>query len=122
MWTYTLYMLDAFIRRRGKYSNIKFKFEDFSNFVFEDLWKNQKIVFHDTAKDLLKDVRYLGELNLVQYNENSNRISITDGQYATIRKITVELKNDPIRERVPLVATYINKIEASVPTRAPGRR
>jgi hypothetical protein len=55
MWTYTAYILKGFAEKG--YSELKFN--ELSEFVFEDMYKKAGLIFHDDRESLFNDLRFL---------------------------------------------------------------
>lgn len=70
MFTYTAYILNRF-GERNDYDAVRFS--DLSSFVFDDLWRGQKLSFYESKEELLDDLRYLDRLNVVKLRGNVRR-------------------------------------------------
>jgi len=107
MWTYTAYMLNKYAERNPKRSGISF--DNFSNFVFDILWKNYKVVFHDGKGDLLCDLKYLEKLKVLDLKEgigfkNKNKL----------KQIAEVVENSSLLTGVKLLDTYRERVDKAI--------
>jgi len=67
MWTYTTYILGKYSEKceQGSQGN-DMLFKDIAGFVFDVLWRKEKLVFHDGDEDLYDDFRYLEKIGIVE--------------------------------------------------------
>ena len=65
MWTYTAYILCKYLERHPE-KREGLKFSDFADFIFNELWRKGRVVFHDGAEDLFSDILYLVKLGILE--------------------------------------------------------
>ncbi len=119
MWTYTTYIFGKYCEkcegRPQKCDDLQFK--EFSDFVFDILWRKKKLVFHDGEEDLYDDFRYLQKLGIVQLEGNENniekvRIKITD--QTKLNKIVKVVEDSANLTGVKLFDQYTIRINEAV--------
>jgi hypothetical protein len=93
---------------------LKIPFDEFANFVFDELWGKHGLAFHDTKDDLEKDIDLLSKLGIVEYDDRMERISVDLEQLKLLQTIAEGMHRDPIRKKIPLVNEYLSRIEQTV--------
>ncbi len=86
-------------------------FKDFADFVFRILWRQKGLTFHDSEKDLEKDIHLLSKLGLFDYDVDRKVIEIDEEDLQILTKIVNGMKQDPTRKMIPLINEYIETIE-----------
>jgi hypothetical protein len=110
-------MIYAFLRetRRNFDRPLRFRFQELSEFVFNKLWGERKIVFHDSETDLENDLRLLSKLGLVHYDARAHVVTMDPDDLQTLRKIAEGMRKDPARHQVPIIDEYLSRIETAIP-------
>ena len=87
MWTYTTYIFGKYCEKCGNEEQkcIDLSFKTFSEFMFDVLWRKQKLVFHDGEEDLFSDFKYLQKLGIVEIKGEAGKMEeailhIKDGE------------------------------------------
>src|SRR3990170_6570611 len=105
MWTYTIYIIYTYIQheRPGQdyEGTMHIAVKNFVNFVFNIIWTEHRIAFHDSEEDLKKDLKLLSRFGIIDYSNEV--ITITSSQLSTLEGIGQAFKNDPMRTRMPIV-------------------
>ncbi|RLE57265.1 MAG: hypothetical protein DRJ40_02830 [Thermoprotei archaeon] len=92
-------MLYSLLKRKGITKETKLKFNEFTEFVFNRVWGEQGVVFHESDENLERDLKYLSKLGIVKYNENEKVIEINEDYLKTLEQIAKDLENDPLIEK-----------------------
>lgn len=112
-------MIWAFLREGGKSldskSALEFKLQDLSDFVFKKLWRERRIVFHDTEADLEKDLELLAKLRIIDYDPRTRAVTIDPEKMRTLNRIAEGMRKDPMRGKVPIINEYLRRIEMEIP-------
>lgn len=119
MWTYTTYMIYAFLQnRKGRVDHNKpaeVNFKDLTDFVFRKLWGEGGLVFHDSDRDLENDLKLLDKLGIIQYDTRQRIITMEPEEMKILDKIAHGMREDPVRHRVPIINEYLSRIEKAIP-------
>ena len=113
LWTYTAYILNRFGERNG-YSDMKFK--ELSEFIFDNLWRKQHLVFHDGKEDLMCDLRYLDKIKVIkleEYGPNINKSNIYLGNRTILKKASEKIEESALRTGLKLFDEYKEKIDSA---------
>lgn len=115
MWTYTAYILSKYLAKEPS-KETELKFTEFANFVFKVLWRQEKLVFHDSIEDLLLDIKYLEKLGIVtlQEDENLEKITISVRDKVKLRQAAKIVEESATLTGVELLNTYVQKINRAV--------
>lgn len=115
MWTYTAYILSKYLEKDPS-KETELKFTELANFVFKKLWREQKLVFHDSIEDLLLDIKYLEKLGIValQEGENLDKITISVRDKAKLKQAAKIVEDSAMLTGVELLNTYVQKINRAV--------
>lgn len=93
---------------------LEISFEEFANFVFNVLWGDKGLVFHDTKEDLEKDIDLLSKLGIVAYNKRSKNIVINFEHMKLLTKLAEGMQKDPMRSKIKIIDEYLTTIEKSI--------
>jgi hypothetical protein len=105
MWTYTAYILNGLGKLNG-YGNLDEK--TLSKFVFDDLWRKNKLTFHDGEEDLMDDLRYLERLKVIGLNGKT--ITLNKGKLVKISDI---VENSGLLTGVKMFDEYKRRIDCA---------
>ena len=117
MWSITAYILCKISRGRG---GEPVRFSEIDRIVFDVLWREHKIVFHDDRRELFNDLRYMAKLGAVEIvgGDDMDRAEIVIRDREFFRKIEKEydsyIHNDNLRERFPLISKAIEIINDTI--------
>ncbi|MCS7114720.1 MAG: hypothetical protein RMJ15_01130 [Nitrososphaerota archaeon] len=115
MWTYTAYILSKYLAKEPS-KETELKFAEFANFVFKVLWRQEKLIFHDSIEDLLLDIKYLEKLGIVALREDENleKITISVRDKVKLRQAAKIVEESATLTGVELFNTYVQKINRAV--------
>ena len=71
MWTYASYILSK-VCEADAVDCTAISFEKLATFIFENLYKQKKIIFYDGKNDLLEDLSYLRDLNILDFDDKED--------------------------------------------------
>jgi len=112
MWTFTTYMVHAFIVRKNRNElPIKISLQELYNFECQELKRKQKLFLHGTIEELEEDLKFLSKIGVVKYNFRSQNIFIEKENLEKIEKIANFMKKDPMRKDLPILDEYLKRIE-----------
>jgi hypothetical protein len=107
MWTYTAYIINKF----GEHGYRELQFKELSDFVFNNLWKNGNLVFHDGDEDLLDDLRYLNKVKAIELREGKNiRMTLNRGCLGHMSRV---VEDSALLTGVKLFDEYKKRIDKS---------
>ena len=114
MWTYTLYILDKYMQKNDKRSELNF--EELANFIFVTLWRKHHLVFHDGRNDLREDLRYMSKLGMItlEDNEDFGRIKIKIANKEKLEQATEIVENSANLTGVKLFEDYKERIDEAL--------
>jgi hypothetical protein len=111
-------MIYVFLERKWRTSErsqrVNIGFQEFADFVFKELWGKHGIVFHDSEKDLERDLMLLSKLGIIHYDSLTKSITIDEEKMGTLNRIAEGMRKDPVRHRVPIIDEYFSRIEAAI--------
>ena len=119
MWTYTSYILGKYCEKCGKPEQecTDLPFKEFSDFIFDVLWRKKKLVFHDGEEDLLDDFVYLQKIGVVQLEGDEkvmDRIRIRIADKAKLFQIVKVVEESANTTKVKLFDEYNNIINEAL--------
>jgi hypothetical protein len=118
MWTYTLYILHAFVSAKKPQHNSDGSFTisitEFYDFVFDELWRKFQVTFYDDEEDLYEDLQLLAGMNFIKIADTGRHIIISKDQWETIENVANSFRTHPLRQNIPLVDEYFKRIEAII--------
>ncbi len=117
MWTYTTYIFGKYCEKCEPQECTDLSFKQFSDFVFDVLWRQKKLVFHDGEEDLFDDFVYLQKLGVVKLegdekNIEKARITITDKP--KLLKIVKVVEDSANLTKIKLFDVYTSRINEAV--------
>jgi hypothetical protein len=120
MWTYTTYILGKYSEKceQGPQKGNDMLFKDISGFVFDVLWRKEKLVFHDGDEDLFDDFRYLEKIGIVELEGNDKgnfektHIRIKDKE--KLAKIVKVVEDSANLTGVKLFDEYTSRINRAI--------
>jgi len=116
MWTYTIYILYKYFEKHSERSELNFS--ELANFIFNELWKKQRLVFHDGRDDLRQDLRYLHKLGMIQLEDNEDfaRIKIKVSDKEKLKRAANIVENSADLTGVKLFSDYKQRIKKALQT------
>jgi len=112
MWTFTTYMVYAFIvQNNEKELPMQISLKELYDFECKELKRKQKLFLHSTIEELEEDVKLLSRIGILRYNFRSQNIFIEKENLESIEKIANGMKNDPMRKELPILDEYLKRIE-----------
>lgn len=116
MWTYTSYIISKVCEKDASKCE-GFSFSYLSNFIFDVLYRDYKVIFHDGEKDLYKDLYYLKELDILEFNGDEEDLEKITLKIKNIKKLNVIaeiVKESPHVTKIGLFNDFIEKIDSAV--------
>jgi hypothetical protein len=115
MWTYTTYVLGKYCDKNPKRCE-ELEFEDLYNFIFNNLWLKEKLVFHDGMQDLLLDLDYLKKLGVISFegNEDPKKITIKITNKEALSKISKIVDDSFTLTGVKIFDDYKKRIDRAI--------
>lgn len=115
MWTYTAYILYKYYERKNNPTQITFK--ELVNFIFNILWREFRVAFHDSKKDLFLDLEYLESLKVIKLEKGGEHhdgciIKIVDP--TRLKKIADVVEESYSSTGIELLQIYSKKINAAI--------
>jgi len=104
VWTYTAYILNKF-GEKNNYGELSV--DDLSVFVFDNLWRKQKLSFYDNREDLVLDLKYLDKLKVIDL-ELEKRIRLREKK---LKKISRIVEDSALLTGVTLFDEYRRRID-----------
>jgi hypothetical protein len=116
MWTYTAYILSKYLTKEPIKEGVELKFAEFANFIFKILWRNEKLVFHDSIEDLFLDIKYLEKLGILTLNKSDNleKATIKIADKAKLERIAKIVEDSATLTGVELLNTYVQRINSAI--------
>jgi hypothetical protein len=113
MWTFTTYIVYAFIERNNKKEElpIQISLKELYDFECEELKRKQELFLHSNIEELEDDVKFLSKIGILQYNFRSQNIFLNEENIELIEKIANGMKKDPMRKELPILDEYLKRIE-----------
>jgi len=97
LWTYTAYILWKFFEENPE-KKYEVEFGDFADLIFNLMWQEENLVFHDGKLDLYNDIQYLHQLGVLDFRENEK-----------IEKIRIKVKDiDKLNQVAKIVQDSFN--------------
>jgi hypothetical protein len=120
MWTYTTYILGKYSEKceKGPQKGVEMPFKAISEFVFDVLWRKEKLVFHDGDEDLFDDFVYLEKIGVVELagidkgNFENALIRIKDKE--KLSKIVKVVQDSANLTGVKLFDEYTRRIDQAI--------
>ena len=112
MWTYASYILSR-ICERGTGDCTPIPFEKLSTLIFERLYKKDRIIFYDGKNDLLEDLVYLRDLNILDFNdeEDFSKLEFVIKDREQLQRIANIVRRSGQRTKIEILNDYVNKID-----------
>jgi hypothetical protein len=114
LWTYTTYILWKYFEKHPEKKRLKFN--ELATLMFDKLFREKKVVFHDGIKDLYDDLIYLKGLGVLDFEETEGfeKIEITIKDEEKLNEIAKVVKNSPFVEKIDLLKEYLRRIDEGV--------
>ena len=115
LWTYTTYILSKYLEKKPS-KEAGLKFTEFADFVFNVLWRQDKLIFHDGANDLLLDLKYLKKIGIIEFEENANveKIEVKIKDKAKLKQVAKVVEDSATLTGVELLNAYVQRINKAV--------
>ena len=112
MWTFTTYIIYVYIQReKQKELPLEISLWGLYDFECKELKRKHKLFLHSNIQELEDDIKLLSRIGILNYNFRSQNIFIDKEKLELIERIGNDMKNDPIRKKVPLLDEYLKRIE-----------
>ena len=113
MWTYTAYILGKYCKKK---SVEQLQFKEISDFVFNVIWKEEKMTLWDGSEELYNDLKYLNQLKIINLAEKKdiNHTTISILNKKTLERAVKTVENSPMVTGVGLFAEYNKRINSAL--------
>jgi hypothetical protein len=112
LWTYTAYILEKYPKE-----NKEVAFQDLDNFIFDILWRKFKLAFHDGEKDLYLDLKYMGELGILDLDGNENepgKVKIKVKDEKALNEVVQTVERSHSLSGIDLFKDYKERIDSAM--------
>jgi len=116
MWTYTAFILGKYCKKTKNYDELSFG--EFARFVFDVLWREQNLIFHDGKMDLFEDLTYLKKLGIIELleDENVERVKLKVKDKKKLDQVIRIVEDSGTLTGVKLLDKYTRKINSAIET------
>jgi len=117
MWTYTAFILGKYCEKNPeKYDELPFS--EFAKFVFDVLWREKNLIFHDGIMDLFEDLKYLQKLGIIELQEDENieraKLKVKDKE--KLNRVVKVVEDSGTLTGVKLLDVYTKRINSAIDT------